>query len=76
VPRPVTPYFHRRSPEHGVTRRDVEAALASEVHRETQADGRFHVWGYSPRHGRFLRVVLLADGVTVHNAFPDRNFKP
>ena len=26
--------------------------------------------------GKFLRVVLLADGVTVHNAFFDRGFKP
>jgi hypothetical protein len=23
-----------------------------------------------------LRVVLLEDGITVHNAFFDRNFKP
>jgi len=26
--------------------------------------------------GRYLRVILLADGVTVHNAFFDRGFKP
>ena len=25
---------------------------------------------------RFLRVVLLADGETVHNAFFDRGFRP
>jgi hypothetical protein len=25
---------------------------------------------------RFLRVVLLADGETVHNAFFDRRFEP
>ncbi len=25
---------------------------------------------------RYLRVVTLADRVTVHNAFPDRGFKP
>ena len=25
---------------------------------------------------RFLRVVLLADGQTVHNAFFDRDFQP
>jgi hypothetical protein len=27
------------------------------------------------RSGRALRVVTLADGETVHNAFPDRDFK-
>ena len=26
--------------------------------------------------GRYLRVVLLADGETVHNAFVDRSFAP
>jgi hypothetical protein len=31
--------------------------------------------GYIPELGRYLRVVALADGETVHNAFPDRNFK-
>jgi len=25
---------------------------------------------------RFLRVVLLPDGETIHNAFFDRQFKP
>jgi hypothetical protein len=25
---------------------------------------------------RYLRVVTLADKVTIHNAFPDRRFKP
>jgi hypothetical protein len=26
--------------------------------------------------GRFLRVVTLEDKLTIHNAFPDRNYKP
>lgn len=43
--------------------------------REVQADGRFVVWGNIPEaEGRALRVVLLEDGETVHNAFFDRNF--
>ena len=28
-----------------------------------------------PEEGKFLRVILLADGETVHNAFFDRKFK-
>ena len=33
-------------------------------------------WGYVPEvGGRALRVITLADGVTVHNAFPDRSFR-
>jgi hypothetical protein len=26
--------------------------------------------------GRYLRVVTLDDQVTIHNAFPDRGFRP
>jgi hypothetical protein len=33
-------------------------------------------WGYIGEAARFLRVVTLADGETVHNAFFDRNFRP
>ena len=35
--------------------------------------GRIVVPGNS--RPRFLRVITLADGVTVHNAFFDRNFR-
>ena len=42
-----------------------------------QADGRIRRWAAIPEmDGRHLRVILLADGETVHNAFFDRSFKP
>ena len=41
-----------------------------------QADGRIRRWVYIPQEQRYLRVVLLADGETVHNAFFDRRFEP
>ena len=44
-------------------------------HIEIQEDGRIRHWGYVKELGRYLRVVTLSDGKTVHNAFPDRNFK-
>ncbi len=35
------------------------------------------ILGCSSRaEGRYLRVVALADNVIIHNAFPDRRFKP
>ena len=44
---------------------------------ERQPDGRYRFWGPVPDlDGRYLRVVLLNDGRTVHNAFPDRGFVP
>jgi hypothetical protein len=41
-----------------------------------QADGRIRRWArIAEADNRYLRVVLLADGKTVHNAFFDRGFK-
>lgn len=44
-------------------------------HREVQSDGRLRLWGYSASLGGYLRVVLLSDGETVHNAFLDEDYK-
>lgn len=42
-----------------------------------QADGRIRRWGrIDEMEDRYLRVVLLPDRKTVHNAFFDRGFKP
>jgi hypothetical protein len=44
---------------------------------EFQSPDRFRFWGAVPEfHGKILRIVTLADKLTIHNAFPDRNFKP
>ena len=49
-------------------------ALREPAGREVQPDGRIRHWIFIPELGRYLRVVTLADSITVHNAFPDRNF--
>jgi len=44
---------------------------------EVQQDSRVRFWGrIKDFDDRVLRVVTLGDGVTIHNAFPDRGFKP
>ena len=43
---------------------------------EVQPDGRIRYWRFFPEPGKHLRVVTLSDGETLHNAFPDRSFKP
>ena len=53
----------------------IELVLQRPAHREIQPDGRVRHWGYIAPLGRWLRVVTLSDGKTVHNAFPDRDFK-
>jgi hypothetical protein len=52
-------------------------ALNHPLRKEVQpGDGRIRHWIYVPEPGKFLRVVTLADGVALHNAFPDRRFIP
>lgn len=42
-----------------------------------QKDGRIRRWGkVEAADGRYLRVILLEDGETIHNAFFDRGYKP
>lgn len=53
-----------------------EQALKEYVLKEDQPeDGRIRYWVFIDELGKYLRVVTLGDGETVHNAFPDRNFK-
>jgi len=46
--------------------------------KEMQEDGeRVRFWAkVDDLDGKYLRVVTLADETTIHNAFPDRRFKP
>jgi len=46
------------------------------IREEIQSDGRFRRWAHIDSEGKYLRVILLEDGETVHNAFFDRGFKP
>ena len=43
---------------------------------EVQTDGRIRRWAKIPEaDDKYLRVILLEDGETVHNAFFDRTFR-
>ncbi|MGH7230512.1 MAG: hypothetical protein ACREJU_04035 [Nitrospiraceae bacterium] len=55
----------------------IERAIYSPAREQIQVDGRIRRWVQIPEmEGRYLRVVLLPDGETVHNAFFDRRFEP
>jgi hypothetical protein len=53
----------------------IERIIRAPEHEAVQSDMRIRRWGYIPEEGRYLRVVLLPDGETVHNAFFDRSFR-
>jgi len=51
--------------------------LANPIRSEWQEKNRYRFWGrIEELEGRVLRVVTLEDKITIHNAFPDRGFKP
>lgn len=64
-----------RSDRRRIQEQWIESAIQDPIRREVQNDGRVRVWTYVAEEGKYLRVVLLADGETVHNAFFDRSFK-
>ncbi len=44
---------------------------------ERQEHNRFRFWAEVPElGGKIVRVITLEDKLTIHNAFPDRGFKP
>jgi hypothetical protein len=54
----------------------IERVVALPEFEEVQDDGRIRRWARIVEAGDpYLRVVVLADGETVHNAFFDRRFR-
>jgi len=55
----------------------IQHVIESPVREAVQQDGRIRRWAPIPEmDGRFLRVILLPDAETVHNAFFDHSFTP
>ena len=47
------------------------------IRSEPQEHNRYRFCGEVPElDGRYLRVITLDDKRTIHNAFPDRGFRP
>ena len=76
----VTDYFlaTRQRPDRASIKDEwIQATCHFPDHQQTQPNGRIRRWASIPEAGgRYLRVVLLPDGETVHNAFFDRRFRP
>lgn len=55
----------------------IQQVLKNPVKEIIQKDGRIRRWApIEEMEGRYLRVILLEDGETIHNAFFDRRFTP
>jgi len=76
---PQSDYFKhtRQRPDRaGIRDEWIEHVIAHPESEEIQSDGRIRRWArISDFENRALRVILLEDGKTVHNAFFDRDYE-
>ena len=75
----TTQYFRytRQRPDRAIIKDEwIEQVIRDPLRAEVQSDGRIRKWArIAVMENRALRVILLEDGETVHNAFFDRSFK-
>ncbi len=74
----TTRYFRfvRKRPDRARIREDwIVRVLRDPQYEERQSDGRIRRWAWIEEEGKHLRVIVLEDGETMHNAFFDRSFK-
>ena len=76
----TTKYFDsiRTRPDRALIKEEWIMFVIENPEKElVQSDGRIKKWArIKEMEDRYLRVILLEDGETVHNAFLDRGFKP
>ncbi|HVS82660.1 MAG TPA: hypothetical protein VHE60_13095 [Pyrinomonadaceae bacterium] len=76
----TTQYFEamRVRPDRAIIQDEwIHRVIDHPAKEKIQTDGRIRRWAPIAEMGnRYLRVILLPDGQTVHNAFFDRSFTP
>ena len=73
-----TEYFVyiRQRPDRAKIRMEwIKDTIENPDYTEVQSDGRIRKWKKIKEEGKFLRIILLPDGETIHDAFFDRSFK-
>jgi len=73
----TTNYFNhvRKRPDRAIiTNAWIIEVIDNALETRIQNDGRIKKWAFIKDAGKYLRVILLEDGETVHNAFFDRGY--
>ena len=68
-------YTRRRFDRSAIRDEWILETIKNPLKTITQTDGRIKKWAKIIEVDRYLRVILLPDGETIHNAFFDRSFK-
>ena len=74
----TTQYFDytKKRPDRSQIKEDwIKFVIENPAKTEIQSDGRIRKWANISEVGKYLRIILLEDGETVHNAFFDRSYK-
>jgi hypothetical protein len=74
----VTEYFkytQKRADRAKIREEWIEFVIKYPEKKVIQEDGRIKLWAKIKAVNKYLRVILLEDAETVHNAFFDRRFK-
>ncbi|MHB8563743.1 MAG: hypothetical protein ACYDDA_07290 [Acidiferrobacteraceae bacterium] len=75
-----TQYFQsmRQRPDRAVIQLEwIDRVVTQPVKEAIQQDGRIRRWAPIPEAGgKMLRVILLPDGETIHNAFFESGYVP
>ncbi len=75
----TTEYFDytRKRPDRELIREEwLYQAMFDRRWEMIQPDRRIRRWTWIEEEQKFLRAIFLEDGITLHNAFFDRRFKP
>ncbi len=68
-------YTRNRPDRLSIREEWIQNAIDDPSRTEVQKDGRIRKWIYVKEVDKYLRVILLSDGTTVHDAFFDRGFQ-
>jgi len=68
-------YTRKRQDRAQIKEQWIKAVIEKPEKVEIQSDGRIRKWARISEVGKYLRVILLEDAETVHNAFFDRSYK-
>ena len=75
-PLPTTEHFEDRMRDRPEIRREwCELAVRQPLQVQVQENGNIRHWIYIMELDKYIRVVTLPDGTTLHTAFPDHHFR-
>ena len=68
-------YTRNRQDRAEIKEEWIEFVIENPEKTVIQSDGRIRKWSKIIEANKYLRVIILEDGITVHNAFFDRSYK-